>query len=97
MSCGNRFQCGITRFQKHSFTSDKPSNPELHGENQKRLSEMLKAREDMDKVLSGAPSAAQPIQSATLAIQSFGTEPINETQYTPWKTPSAQNYEKKTK
>ena len=49
MSCGNRFQCGITRFQKHSFTPDKPSNLELHNENQKRLSDLLKAREDIDK------------------------------------------------
>jgi hypothetical protein len=51
MSCGggNRFQCGITRFQKHSFTPDKPSNVELHNENQKRLSDLLKAREEIDK------------------------------------------------
>jgi hypothetical protein len=50
MSCnnGNRFQCGITRFQKHSSIPDKPSNQELHSENQKRLNELLKAREAQD-------------------------------------------------
>ena len=99
MSCGNRFQCGITRFQKHSFTPDKPSNPELHNENQKRLSEMLKAREDMDK--GNYSSSASSIQTmvpfvAPTASKELAEEPP-QAQYTPWKTPSAHDYDKKSK
>lgn len=51
MSCGggNRFVCGMRRFDKHSFTSDKPSNPELHNDNNKRLQELLNQRALQDK------------------------------------------------
>lgn len=49
MSCGgNRFQCGIGRFSKFS-TADKPSNQELHNENQKKLSDLMRLREEQDK------------------------------------------------
>ena len=37
MSCGNRFQCGLRKPSRFSFQPDRPSNPELHNENQKRL------------------------------------------------------------
>jgi len=51
MSCGggNRFSCGISRFDKHKFTSDKPANQILHDENQKKLSDLLRIREEQDK------------------------------------------------
>jgi hypothetical protein len=53
MSCGGtRFQCGINRFQKHSFTTDKPSNQELHNENEKRLSELLNIREQQNHLFT---------------------------------------------
>lgn len=49
MSCGgNRFQCGIGRFSKFS-TTDKPSNLELHNENKKKLSDLMRLREQQDK------------------------------------------------
>lgn len=49
MSCGgNRFQCGIGRFNKFT-ASDKPSNQQLHNENQKKLSELMQLREQQDK------------------------------------------------
>lgn len=49
MSCGgNRFQCGIGRFNKF-VTADKPSNQQLHNENQKKLSELMQLREQQDK------------------------------------------------
>ena len=37
MSCGNRFQCGLSKPSRSQFKPDKPSNTELHNENQKRL------------------------------------------------------------
>ena len=51
MSCGggNRFQCGITRFDKHKLTADRPVNQQLHDENQKKLSDLLRLREEQDK------------------------------------------------
>lgn len=45
---GNNFVCGMRRFDKHSFTSDKPSNQQLHNENQQRLNDLLKQREEQD-------------------------------------------------
>lgn len=49
MSCGgNRFQCGIGRFNKFTVP-DKPSNQELHNETQKKLSELMQLREQQDK------------------------------------------------
>jgi hypothetical protein len=105
MSCGNRFQCGITRFQKHSFTPDKPSNQELHNENQKRLNDLLKAREEIDKQFF----TSHP--TSTMNTETFQTPTITETtettlpsytsvtveNYTYWTTPSASNYSSKTK
>lgn len=51
MSCGggNRFVCGMRRFDKHTFTPDKPSNQELHNDNNKRLQELLNMRALQDK------------------------------------------------
>lgn len=102
MSCGNRFQCGITRFQKHSFTPDKPSNVELHNENQQRLNELLKAREEMDKMVSTnvqtevAKIRETAIITPSVQLTSFSPLP-QETTFTPWKTPSAQDFDKKDK
>jgi uncharacterized protein YqiB (DUF1249 family) len=102
MSCGNRFQCGITRFQKHSFTPDKPSNVELHNENQQRLNELLKAREEMDKmVTTNVQTEVTKIRESAIiapAAQYTSFSPLpQETTFTPWKTPSTQESGKKTK
>jgi hypothetical protein len=99
MSCGNRFQCGITRFQKHSFTPDKPSNQELHNENQKRLSELLKAREEIDKQFL-TPNTKLSENSMTVHRPETFTDvtPLTTiTSFTPWKTPSTQDFDKKSK
>ncbi len=104
MSCGsgNRFQCGITRFQKHSFTPDKPSNIDLHNENQKRLNELLKSREALDKsfTMISPPSSTSTISSLLSNIDILQIEtnlhhltpsPLTtNTEYTSWTTPSAQ-------
>lgn len=91
MSCGNRFQCGLSKATRFSFKPDKPSNPELHNENQKRLNDMLKAREDMDKGVFGSHSdKTQMSQSNNLSHHTkFMSESDNETLFTPWKVPSA--------
>jgi len=50
MSCGTSFSCGIHRFDKYKFPqNDKPANKVLHDENEKRLSELLKLREQQDQ------------------------------------------------
>ena len=98
MSCGNRFQCGLKKATRFSFQPDKPSNPELHGENQKRLNDLLKAREDMDRGFTTVPGPpappTEPPPSALPVITTFSSEPA---QTTPWKIPSALDYEKKNK
>jgi hypothetical protein len=49
MSCGgNRFECALKRKSRLTTQSDKPSNLELYNENQKRLNDLIKAREEID-------------------------------------------------
>jgi hypothetical protein len=43
------FSCGARRFDKYKFTADKPSNQVLHNENQKKLNDLLRIREEQDK------------------------------------------------
>jgi hypothetical protein len=108
MSCGNRFQCGITRFQKHSFTPDKPSNQELHNENQKRLSDLMKAREEIDKQFLSSnvklsESSAMTIhcpellKDTPLYSQDVFNNITTSNNFTPWKIPSATDYQTKPK
>lgn len=53
MSCsgdGNRFVCGIRRYEKHRMSvADKPSNNALHNENNKRLEQLMAERSLQDK------------------------------------------------
>lgn len=88
MSCGdgNRFVCGIKRMAKHaSFAPDKPTNAGLHTENEKRLNELMRLREQQDKGLFEAPSM--------LLSPSGGTETaIDVPQFTPWSAPITSNY-----
>jgi hypothetical protein len=95
MSCGNRFQCGITRFQKHSFTPDKPSNAELHNENQKRLSDLLKAREDIDKQFFATTKSSEQSVMTIYKPEETTNNTVNtvtNTNYTPWSTPQGGQY-----
>lgn len=88
MSCGNRFQCGIGRFQKHSFTPDKPSNQALHNETQQKLNSLLKAREYID---------TQFFSSNIKIIETPTILPTNSISYTPWTIPSTQDFQAKLK
>ncbi len=100
MSCGdgNRFSCGMRRFNKHSFTPDKPSNTELYNENQKRYADLMKSREDLDKLFIQQPTNTENTENKNILTTSnelvaISTNIINNTnnssQYTPWKTPQA--------
>lgn len=89
MSCGgNRFSCGIRRFQKHTFEPNRPSNQELHNENETRLSELLRAREQQDQAFfPPQTSAVSAVTTATTAeTKSMVAASILATQstYTPW-------------
>jgi hypothetical protein len=97
MSCGNRFQCGLKKATRFSFQPDKPSNPELHSENQKRLDDLLRAREEMDKGLTTAAPAAKSEMLSVPAITSVLCESLGAPHNTPWKIPSALDYQKKNK
>lgn len=106
MSCGgNRFQCNLSKASRFQFKPDKPSNPELHNENQKRLNELLKAREEIDKQfisLTSKTSESTEIinyQSQEISTNSYLPWTSNETKdtFTPWKTPSTSEYQSKTK
>jgi hypothetical protein len=40
--------CGARRFDKYKCTADKPSNQVLHKENEKKLNDLLRIREEQD-------------------------------------------------
>ena len=84
MSCGNRFSCGIKRFQQASFAPNRPTNPELHQEIESRLSDLLRLREEQDKRFSFT-SASAPETASTL-IQSSVMPLSNDSSntYSPW-------------
>jgi hypothetical protein len=99
MSCGNRFQCALRNPSRFSFKPDKPSNPELFNENQKKLNDLLKAREEMDKSFTSQPSTASQQNQIQLTTSEISAENVivqNNTMqpahYTPWKIPSSSNY-----
>jgi len=87
MSCGdgNRFVCGIKRMAKHAaFAPDKPTNTGLHTENEKRLSELLRLREQQDKGVFEAP---------TMIVETGAISGgVGTPQFTPWTAPSASDY-----
>ncbi len=72
MSCnGNRFICGMRRFDKHSTQQDKPTNNELHDNNNKRLQEMMNIRALQDKgiftpINANMPNLSQISQSSEI-------------------------------
>jgi hypothetical protein len=69
MSCGgNTFRCGIGRFNRFN-TSDKPSNQQLHSENESNLSALLRLREEQDKgVFNSAISNSTISNTDTLQL-----------------------------
>jgi len=84
MSCGNRFECALRKNSRFSTQSDrpkeaygkpkeacgKPSNLELYNENQKRLSDLMKAREEIDnhffRPISSGPLESQKVNTRTI-------------------------------
>lgn len=63
MNDGNRFVCGMKRFDKHKITNANasnasnasnvtPSNKELHKENEAKLQELIKLRNQQDAIYS---------------------------------------------
>lgn len=107
MSCGNRFQCGLSKPSRFQFKPDKPSNPELYNENQKRLNDLLKAREEIDKqFIISNNSLNNKISENTININKqelfedntnytpwLSNE--NNTTFTPWKVPTTSEYKSK--
>lgn len=86
MSCGgNRFSCGIRRYQKHTFEPNRPSNQELHNENETRLSELLRAREQQDQAFFPPQVAvtATTTTANTNPVVATST-PTTQSAYTPW-------------
>ena len=106
MSCGNRFQCGLTKSSRFQFKPDKPSNTELHNENQKRLNDLLKAREEIDKQFITSNTTVSEISSINVEQTTNSTyipwttnDTLNITpcKFTPWKVPSTSDYQSKLK
>ena len=88
MSCGgNRFECALKRKSRLTTQSDKPSNLELYNENQKRLNDLMRAREEIDNQffrpigISNAdwPAATEPFNGQlSRPIATHETVPIRE-------------------
>jgi hypothetical protein len=77
-----RFVCGMRRFDKHKVNTEQPSNPALHQENQKSLSELIRLREEQDR------GTFQPIVKEETTMQMAIPVKQDAVVYTPWKTPS---------
>jgi hypothetical protein len=99
MSCGNRFQCGLSKASRFQFKPDKPSNTELHNENQKRLNDLLKAREEIDKqfLTSSSETTTMTIHKPEPLENPTFTPWNSDNNFTPWKVPSATEYQSKAK
>ena len=60
MSCdGNRFVCGMRRFDKHK-TTEKPVLNEMHNTNEKKLQEMIQLRNLQDQGIFQPISVVKP-------------------------------------
>jgi len=102
MSCGgNRFECALKRKSRLTTQSDRPSNLELYNENQKRLNNLIRAREEIDNQFF-RPIASQELTTThklgprsvdCLLQESITVDDIEMnptiTTYTPWVVPSA--------
>lgn len=76
MNCGGNmlsgFTCGARRFDKYKFTTiDKPSNPVLHQENQKKLSDLIRMREEQDMGIF------QPLPIPTVSPTTFSPTTVS--------------------
>ena len=113
MSCGgNRFECALRKNSRLSTQSDKPkeaygisgkpSNLELYNENQKRLNELLRAREEIDNQYfkpiathEAAPNHELIPRSVdchlqeSITVDDIETTNVYNTIFTPWVVPSA--------
>ena len=74
MSCGGHmlsgFTCGAKRFDKYKFTAERPSNPILHTENQHKLNELIRLREEQDKGIFqpiSLPTASPTVSPITIS------------------------------
>ena len=107
MSCGgNRFECALRKKSRLSTQPDTPSNLELYNENQKRLSDLIKAREEIDnqffKPIANPHEIAPTRELGPRSIDCLLEESItvddiemtNQTTatYTPWVVPSATKF-----
>ena len=60
MSCdGNRFVCGMKRFDKHK-TTERPVLNDLHNNNEKKLQEMIQLRNLQDQGIFQPISVVKP-------------------------------------
>jgi hypothetical protein len=97
MNSGNRFQCALTKSSRHQFKPDKPSNHILHNENEKRLNELLKAREEIDKQFLIPTQPEKPSELINInyhipTLTNLITTTTDNSNYTPWTIPSTHNY-----
>ena len=103
MSCGgNRFECALKRKSRLTTQSDRPSNLELYNENQKRLSDLMRAREEIDNqffrpinsqeitvVRELAPRSVDCLLQESITVDDIEMTNPTTTTYTPWVVPSA--------
>jgi hypothetical protein len=103
MSCGgNRFECALKRKSRLTTQSDRPSNLELYNENQKRLNDLIKAREEIDNqffrpidsqgvtdVRELGPRSVDCLLKESITVDDIEMTNPTTTTYTPWVVPSA--------
>ena len=80
MSCGNKFVCGMRRFDKHRNNTNTPTNPELHNETEKRLQELIQQRNQIDNQIF----PLQNMQVLKTKMEETQSEKKEDNYYTPF-------------
>lgn len=102
MSCGgNRFECALRKKSRLSTQSDRPSNLELYNENQKRLNDLIRAREEIDNhffkpIISTEHIVSQKVNiksvdcllEESIIVDDIEMDNPSNTVFTPWVVPS---------
>jgi hypothetical protein len=89
-------RCALRRFDGHGSGSYRSSNKALANENETRLANLLAARESLDSLFKKPdekPETSLISYNSIIIPQMPELKPIG---ITPWKTPSASSFAKKT-
>ena len=79
--------CGARRFDKYKCTTNTPSNPTLHKENEKKLNDLLRIREEQDNRVFPPVTFKNDVTKNSIIAETFAmpgyTAPLEQILYYP--------------